>query len=277
MASPDLLAIGHVARDVKPDGYAPGGAVLFGALTAARLGLRPAIVTSAAPDFDLGPSLSGIPVHTVPSAATTSFANIYHEGKRKQHLQGIASPVASSDVPAAWRRAPMVLLAPLARELGCDIAASFPGSTVVASLQGWLRQWDSTGLVTPREWDGRELLSHVDAAVVSEEDFDGDASAQRWARTAPVLIVTRGSQGAILHFRGDGHLVPPLPAREADPTGAGDVFAAAYLVRVHETGDPLESAAFASCAAGLSVEAQGLDGIPTRAQVEARLRTMAPS
>ena len=55
-----------------------------------------------------------------------------------------------------------------------------------------------------------------------------------------------------------------------DPTGAGDVFAAAYLVRYRETSDALESARFASCAASFCVEAQGTEGIPTRAQMEER-------
>ena len=47
-AAPDFLAIGHVTRDLLPDGsWRLGGTVAFAALTAARLGLRPAIVTSA--------------------------------------------------------------------------------------------------------------------------------------------------------------------------------------------------------------------------------------
>ena len=38
-------------------------------------------------------------------------------------------------------------------------------------------------------------------------------------------------------------------------------------------GDPLEAARFASCAASFCVEAVGVAGIPTRRQVEARLRS----
>ena len=32
--------------------------------------------------------------------------------------------------------------------------------------------------------------------------------------------------------------IPSLPRQEVDPTGAGDVFAAAFLVPYHEMGDP---------------------------------------
>ena len=270
MAAPDFLAIGHVSRDVTPDGHTLGGAVVFGAVTAARMGLSPAIVTSAAPDFDPGPTLAGIPVHVVPADATTSFENIDAGGGRTQYLHAAAGPIGRSDIPDGWASAPMVLLAPLARELD-DGAPRFPGATVVAALQGWLRRWDDSGLVSGRTWDGADLLPRVDAAVASEQDFDGADVAARWAALAPALLMTRGERGAVLYHGGKVRDVPPFAAREVDPVGAGDVFAAAYLVAYHESGDPVHAATYASCAASLAVEAPGLEGIPTRAQVASRL------
>ncbi|MBV9614019.1 MAG: hypothetical protein JO031_01025, partial [Ktedonobacteraceae bacterium] len=47
-SSPQFLAIGHVARDLHPDGsFSPGGTVTFAALTASRLGLSAGIITRA--------------------------------------------------------------------------------------------------------------------------------------------------------------------------------------------------------------------------------------
>ncbi len=270
MAAPDFLAIGHVSRDVTPEGHTLGGAVVFGAVTAARMGLSPAIVTSAGPDFDLAPALAGIPVHVVPADATTAFENIDANGARTQYLHAVAGPIGPSDIPLGWACAPMVFLAPLARELD-GRAFRFPGATVVASLQGWLRRWDDSGLVGPRRWDGAELLPHVDAAVVSEHDFDCPDVASRWAALAPALVVTRGRRGATLYHRGAAREIPPFAAREVDPIGAGDVFAAAYLIAYHESRDPDYAATYASCAASFAVEAPGMEGIPTRAQVASRL------
>ncbi len=270
MAAPDFLAIGHVSRDVTPEGHTLGGAVVFGAVTAARMGLGPAIVTSAGPDFDLGAALAGIPAHVVPAEATTAFENIDADGARTQYVHAVAGPIGPSDIPAAWTGAPMVFLAPLARELGDD-AHCFPGATVVASLQGWLRRWDDSGLVTPRHWDGAELLPHVDAAVVSEHDFGSAGAAARWAALAPALVVTRGRRGATLYRRDAVSDIPPFAAREVDPIGAGDVFAAAYLIAYHRSRDPVYAAMYASCAASFAVEAPGMEGIPTRAQVASRL------
>lgn len=168
----------------------------------------------------------------------------------------------------------MVLLGPLAGEVSDDLARLLPGSLVVASIQGWLREWDSEGRVAPKYWEGRKVLPYLDAAVVSAEDVEDKSLIDLWAEITPVLIVTAGSEGARLHFQGGWHRVPPFPARQVDPTGAGDVFAAAYLARYWETREPLESARFASCAASFCVEANGVDGLPTRAQVQQRLSSL---
>jgi 1D-myo-inositol 3-kinase len=269
MDLPEFLAIGHVARDIGDGGLATGGTAAYGALAASRLGLRASIVTSAGPDLVFSPS--GVQLHTVLSDETTTFRNVYALGERTQHLDSVAGPISPGDVPPEWRHAPMVLLGPLTGEVDHELARHFPNSLVVASLQGWLRRWDTGGRVAARAWDGLEVLPYVDAAVVSEKDFEDGRLVDLWAGIAEILIVTMGRMGARLHTRGRWHDIPPFPAKEVDPTGAGDVFAAAYLARYRETGDPLESARFAGAAASLTVEAPGVSGIPTRTQVEARL------
>ena len=262
---PDLLAIGHVTRDLVADRVVPGGAVTYGSLTARALGLTAAIVTSARPgDLEHTP---GVDAHVVPSSATTTFRNLYRAGRRVQTIEAVAGPIAPDDVPAAWRDAPHVLIGPLAGEIAPDVARLFPGSVVVASIQGWLRRWDSDRVVRPRPWDGGDVLPQVAAAVVSSEDTGDPDAIERWASLAPVLIVTLADRGARLHTRGAWHDVPPFPAREIDPTGAGDVFAAAYAVSFRETRDPLQAARFASAAASLSVRGHSTSAIPTRPQI----------
>ena len=269
--TPDLLAIGHVARDLVGDRAVPGGAVTYASHTARALGLTAAIVTSARPG-DLAP-MPGVAAHVVPSPATTTFRNVYRDGRRIQTIEAVAGLIAPADVPVEWRDASHVLIGPLAGEIDPAVARLFPGSVVVAALQGWLRQWDSAGAVTPKPWDGSDLLPHVDAAVVSVEDTADPAAIDRWAELAPVLIVTLGDRGARLHVDGAWHRIPPFPAREIDPTGAGDVFAAAYAVSFRDTRDPIDSARFASAAASLSVRGPATSTIPTRPQIAQLLKT----
>ena len=268
---PDFLAIGHIAKDLTPDGFTVGGAVTYGALTSKALGPRPAVVTSAAPEIDLSFALPDVAVHNVRSSTTTTFLNTYNDGRRIQHLSDVAAPIAPTDIPKHWRSSPLVLLGPLAGELDHEMATYFPDAIVVASIQGWLRRRDGDGRVWPVDWDGGDVLPFVHTAILSIDDVADMRPVERWITQVPVLIYTKGKDGANVHHNGEWHHIDAFDVREVDPTGAGDVFAAAYLVRYRETKDVLNSARFASCAASLSVQAQGASGIPTRGQIEARL------
>ena len=53
-----------------------------------------------------------------------------------------------------------------------------------------------------------------------------------------------------------------------DATGAGDIFATAFFIRLQETRDPWEAARFATQLSARSVTRAGLDGIPTRLEIE---------
>ena len=66
--------------------------------------------------------------------------------------------------------------------------------------------------------------------------------------------------------------MPAWPSQEQEPTGAGDVFAATFLLALQEEKEPLEAAQFAACAASFVVEGPGVTGVfESRAEVEARL------
>ena len=163
------------------------------------------------------------------------------------------------------------MLGPLVGELEADLAQGFPEAVVMASLQGWLRRRDDLGRVTSASWHGVDVLPHLDAAIVSEDDVADPRLIGEWEQLLPVLIVTRGPAGAELHCGDRRHHIDAFAADEVDPTGAGDVFGAAFLIRFGETQNPVESAIFASAAASFCVETRGTSGIPTRAQVEAKI------
>jgi sugar/nucleoside kinase (ribokinase family) len=255
-------------------GHAVGGTVTYAAAAALNLGLSAAVLTSAPADLDLSAALEGIDVHVVASPVSTTFENIYEGHRRYQVVHGVASPLRAVDLPDAWRRSSIVLLGPVVGELGSDWLEMFPGALLGATPQGWMRQWDEQGRVTPRPWEeAEEVLSHVDVLVFSEEDVSGDeALIHQYAEAARVAAVTRGQRGATVFQGGLAHDFPAFRVHVIDPTGAGDVFAAAFLLRLNETGDPHEAALFANCVASFAVEGKGTATLPTRDQVEERLR-----
>jgi sugar/nucleoside kinase (ribokinase family) len=80
----------------------------------------------------------------------------------------------------------------------------------------------------------------------------------------PAVVVTAGKAGATLYARGEeSHFAPPQVA-EVDPTGAGDIFAAAFFAQLYRYGDAAAAARLATQLAAISVTRPGLDGVPTR-------------
>jgi 1D-myo-inositol 3-kinase len=269
----DFLIIGHIVQDVVPNGYTVGGTATYMGTTVRNLGRKTGIVTRIAPDFVIPDVLHDIQVYRVPSARTTTFHNIYKDGHRTQFLRARADDLQPEDVPAEWRAAPIVHLGPLAREVDARFAKMFPDALVGVTPQGWMREWDATQRVRARCWDeASDILPHVDVLVLSEEDLNGECDKMdEYVHMTRIAVITKGPKGCVVFTKGMEKHVPGFPAREVDPTGAGDVFAGAFLVRLQETSDPFEAARFANATASFCVEGPGVTTIPTRVQVEERL------
>lgn len=282
----DFLAIGHITHDSTPDGFRFGGTVSFAAITARRLGRQPGIVsrgsaeglrngsTSTTGSAQIligaaGSALAGIPIYLQPSDVCTRFVNIYHGGQRTQVIEAWANPVVP-ELPPTWADPGVVLLGPVAREVPESWMTLFPNALIGVTPQGWLRQWDAAGHVSPTRWaNAAAFLSRADAVILSREDVGGDgAYIADLASQTRLLVVTDGWHGATVYRQGGSWQIPPRAAVEVDPTGAGDVFTTAFLVRLAETSDPLVAARFANVVASMSVEAPGMAAIPYRAQVD---------
>lgn len=270
---PDFLVIGHVTKDLQEDGYTIGGTVTFASLTARNLGRRTAVVTRASPDLNLNPLYRGIEVLHLPSPMTSTFQNLYPDGTRTQFLRAVAGQIKASDIPPVWQEAKIVLLGPLTDELKGSIVEIFPNSLIGVTPQGWMRRWDGDGRVFPKPWEGAaEVLDCAKVVVFSENDVQRDENViQTYVRMAEILVVTKGAKGATVYHQGEVRHFPAFETVEVDPTGAGDVFAAAYLIELERSGDPYAAAHFANCVASFIVEKPGTEGIPTVEQVKQRL------
>ncbi len=267
----EFLAIGHVTLDKRDGTYTPGGTVTFAAHTAQRLGYSVAVLTRAAADYPFDEALPGVEVHCLPSPVTTTFRNIYTPQGRIQYVDAVADPIPADALPAGWAKAPIVLLGAVAAEVDPAFARQFADALLGVVPQGWGRRWDEEGRVLPRPWEAADLIRpYTNPLVFSEEDFGGDPDVhRRLIHTFPLVVVTLSERGCVVYQNGVPTPVPPRPANEVDPTGAGDVFTATMLIRLYETGDPLTAAYFANVVASFAVEDVGVKGIPTREQVMA--------
>ena len=268
----DYLVIGHVARDLVNGDFTVGGTVSYAARTARALNCRVGIVTSASPDLDLGQVLDNILIARTPAPSTTIFQNTYTSNGRKQTLHGLAETLTPDMLPSNWRVAPgsgIVHVGPIAQECDTALAGAFGDAFVGVTPQGWMRQWDESGTLGRCPWKGAEpWLARADAVVLSEEDVGGDESLiARYVSQARLLTVTRGAAGCTVHTQGQTRSFAAPSVREVDPTGAGDVFAAAFFVALRRCGDPWAAARFANCVAANSVTRVGLDSTPEPGEV----------
>lgn len=264
----DYLVIGHITRDLTPQGLRLGGTASFAALTARALGLRVGVVTSWAADLPVS-ALRGIPIANYPSDVSTTFENIVTPNGRIQFLRQVASSLDYYHIPEPWRNASIIHLGPVAQEIESGILRYFSSSLVGLTPQGWLRAWDKDGRVHPTDWPEASFVLHrAGATVISLDDVGRDETIiEEMAASCRILAVTEADQGSRVFWSGDVRRFRPPIVNEVDPVGAGDVYAAAFFVRLFTTRDPWEAGRFATHLAAHSVTRPHFSGIPTADEI----------
>ena len=268
----DYLVIGHITRDLTPNGSRLGGTASYAALTAHALGFRVGIVTSWAAEIPPGP-LSQVQIVNYPTDHSSTFENIYTAEGRIQIVHHVAAPLDYHLIPERWRSTPIVHLGPIAREVEPMLVRRFPEALVGLTPQGWLRNWGPGGRVSLADWpEASFMLGHASVSILSIEDLAGDENRiEEMASASRILVITEGSAGARVYWNGDVRRFRAPTVTEVEATGAGDVFAAAFFTRQYTTRDPWEAARFANQIAANSVTRSGLDSIPTPEEVQESL------
>jgi len=275
-----FLSVGHFTHDVVGNELILGGAAAYSIATAEKLGLLTGVVSAVGKDFlhydkfrDTLLAIAKQPNGEI-SKSTTTFENIYENGIRRQLVKGVSTTIRPEHIPDEWRDTGIVYLCPVANEIEPSVVHRFNNSIIGASPQGWMRRWDTQGHVYPKKWDdASRVLPYINALIMSEEDISlFPEVADEYADLVEIMIITTGEKGSTLYHKGRKRDFPAYKTKVLDPTGAGDVFATAFLVKLQQTNDPYEASIFANCTASFVVEKRGTEGIPDLAQVELRLK-----
>jgi len=260
----DYLCIGHVCQDIVPEGYALGGTVSYCSIAAHLLGKKTGILTSFSDDFSFLPNFEAISIHRKKSTATTIFKNAYDEGpERVQYIFQRAATIYPTDIPSIYFDVPLVHLGPIADEVDFSIIKSFSPTTIIAATpQGWLRQWDEkTRRISPKILDWRQLVG-IDILILSEEDILGyEAQFSAILPQIPIVVLTRGAKSASVFQAGQQKKFPVFPTKVVDPTGAGDAFAAGFLVKYLSTRNITKAMSYGHVVASFCIESKGLNGL----------------
>jgi sugar/nucleoside kinase (ribokinase family) len=245
-----IAVVGNLSLDFVDGGPPrPGGPPYYAARALAALGV-PSVVRAKSAEADrarLTAALDalGVPVEWVSGATTATYAFSYRGDVRTMEVRELGSPWSPEDVAGLDAR--WVHVGALYRgEFTAETLAALAGSGARVSFDG-------QGLVRPARTGPLELepepdlslLRHVSVLKLSEEEAqalvgrldEGPLS----ELGVPEVVVTLGSRGCIVVARRRLVHVPAEPL-DADPTGAGDAFAGAYVVERSRGHDPQQAA-----------------------------------
>jgi len=297
-----VVVVGSATRDVTDAdrrGWRLGGAVTYGSLTVARLGIRTAALVGVDTEASMAWELdmlrdAGVELVTVPLAHGPVFENVERPEGRVQTCMDPGDPLSPDALPPEWRSAPAWMLAPVAGEL-LDAWADIPPADAHVALgwQGILRNLRAGQRVERRDPRPSPLLARASLVAVSRHDVAAGTKLETLCtflhRDVDLLLTCGELGGAMFQLMPAGirhvRAYRAIPATSnLDPTGAGDVLLAAVLASrlaagrgtrwegrgpdsTHGHHDLLVAAA----ASSLVVEREGLDGVPSISDVRRRV------
>ena len=120
-------------------------------------------------------------------------------------------------------------------------------------------------LITPNETEA-EMITGV---KITDESSAGEAARALSGMGVQHVIITLGSNGALIYSNGKAEMVPALKVEAVDTTAAGDVFNGALTVALSEGRSLKEAARFACKASAISVTRVGAQSsAPYRNEVD---------
>jgi sugar/nucleoside kinase (ribokinase family) len=245
-----VAVVGNLSLDLV-DGRPPrpGGPPYYAAKTLAKIS-APAIVRAKCAESDrarLVPALEafGVAVEWRSGERTATYAFSYEGDARAMEVRELGSTWTADEVgglDAEWVH------------VGALFQGEFPPQTLAALTESGARlSFDGQGLVRPARIGPLELepdappdvLRHLSVLKLSEDEarvLAGRLEERSLsALGVPEVVVTLGSRGCVVVARRQLFHIP-TEALDVDPTGAGDAFAAAYIVERSRGQSPRQAA-----------------------------------
>ncbi|MFX1331953.1 MAG: carbohydrate kinase family protein [Promethearchaeota archaeon] len=296
----EIVVIGHLSRDftITPERRIEniGGGPAY-AMIAPRIGaLGAGIVSCVGADFedeylnaleDAGLNISGVQIR---GQKSTRFINEYdEEGIRTQRVESIGPSIRPDDILPQHRDASIYHFSPLtASEISYSVIKSVRvgGPLLSIDCQGFLRGIEDEQIIE-REWlDRDEILGLADVVKFDEAELKlaYDSQSELSAVTEilnigpRMVLVTRDRRGSTVYTRNTQKDIPLVLANaQTDPTGCGDVYVISFLLEYMRTGDVKRAGLFGATCSSFNVETAGPFDLPTREQVERRMKPYVQS
>ena len=245
-----VAVVGNLSLDLVEGGPPrAGGPPYYAARALATLAV-PAVVRAKCAESDRSRLLRaldalGVAAEWRRGETTATYAFSYDGDARAMEVRELGSPWAADevvDLDAEWVH------------VGALFHGEFPAETLAALTKTGARlSFDGQGLVRPARLGPLELepdappdvLRHLTVLKLSEDEANALVGRLEErslsALGVPEVIVTLGSRGCLVVARRRLVHVPAYPL-DVDPTGAGDTFAAGYVVERSRGRGPRQAA-----------------------------------
>jgi sugar/nucleoside kinase (ribokinase family) len=242
------------------------------------------------PIIESGVDTSGM--HVVGNCTRTTLLEYDSEGNKRALFEKTGLRLSTENLPPSYLGAAAFLVCPMDFEVSAEMVRrlrELVSGIIAADLGGFGGAASSVHPASDRKCrDAFErVVRYFDVVKASLEDcwhiFGRDMSAERAIDAlsgydAKTVLLTLGSYGSIIWSRNKGiHNIPIFPGKVIDTTGAGDVYAAAFVSELVLSGNHLDAALYASAAASIVIEKSGgavKSRMPTDAEVRHRLVIM---
>ena len=263
----EYLCIGHLTEDLTPDGICLGGTVAYSSLTANAFRQNSGVFTSFT-SKDLPEPLTGIESWIQKTNQLVRFRNQYDGKQRIQFVTQTTPPLSIVDPPKALFSAKIVHFGPILNDFDPGFVHQFDHCYKGITPQGWLRE-NRNGQVFSKSWETLQtILPAANAVIISKEDIGyNQQTIDAMAKLCRILVVTEAFHGATVYAGNESRHFQAPSKIEIDPTGAGDIFAAAFFILNANGYSPWQAGETATQIASISVTRKGLGSIPTREEI----------
>jgi len=292
----DLVTVGHFAidyimykaeRKTRPKPTL-GGPPTFVSLAAKKMGVKVSVISKVGGDFPneyytwlINEGIDLSMLRRVKSAFTTRYMLIYDsKGKRQLILNARAPAIKPAEIPESLS-SKAIHVSPIAGEVSYEVMKRLQRHSNLLSLdpQGFLRRFDEDGKVHLGKLDDPKIFEEIDIFKASKSEIEAATEESDLLRAirrvhslgVRIVIVTRGSRGAILSLSGKLYRIPTAKSKVvADTTGAGDAFIGAFLAEYVKGEDPIWSSCVGSASASYVIEETGPRGFRSQSEVYER-------
>jgi ribokinase len=176
---------------------------------------------------------------------------------------GANAELSAADVTSAFGQV---------HEIGVVLASLEVSQAAVRAAAAWCSEHEAPLILNPapvQPW-AAEIAAQASFVTPNEHELEALGS----LRDDVVVVETRGPEGVVIGRGGEETRVEAPKVEAVDTTGAGDCFNGVFAAGLAEGMDVTEAAERGAAAAALSVTKVGArDGMPTRAELDAFLRT----